>query len=92
MLASPWGVPTAMKITSLLPIAPARLAVNSTVPSLCFASNWRELLFEDRHSPLTERLELCFVIVHADEAVAHLGKLTGCDQSNISGHDHTDRS
>jgi hypothetical protein len=48
-----------------------------------------QMVFEDRHAAFTESFYLGFVIVHADDAVAHLGKANGSDQSDISGPDYT---
>jgi hypothetical protein len=50
-----------------------------------------EMVFKDGHAAFTEGLDLGFVIVHADDAVAHLGKADGCYESDVSGSDHTDR-
>ena len=48
-----------------------------------------QVLFEDRHAALAELLHPGFVVVYADDLVAHLGKANGRHQPYVSGPDHT---
>jgi hypothetical protein len=51
---------------------------------------FRQMVFVDRHAAFAESSDPGFVIVDADDPMAHLGKTNGRDQAYISRPDHTD--
>ena len=78
-----------MKMASLRSTAPPRSVVNST-PVPVLGQQLGQVLFEDGHAAFAQGLDPGFVIVHADNAMAHFSKANCRNKSHISGPDHTD--
>ena len=49
-----------------------------------------QVLFEDGHAAFAESFDPGFIIIHANDAMADLGKANGRDQSDISRPDYAD--
>jgi hypothetical protein len=49
-----------------------------------------QMALEDGHTAFAQGLHFGFVLVHADDLVADLGKTDSSYESDVSGPDHTD--
>ncbi len=49
-----------------------------------------QMPLEDGHAAFAEGLDFGFVVVHADDAVAHLGKADGSNEAHVPGPDDAD--
>jgi hypothetical protein len=50
----------------------------------------RQMALEDRHAAFAQGIHLGFIVVHADDLVANLGKTDGSHESDVTRPDHTD--
>ena len=87
---SPCGVPTAINTASLFSTASPRSVVKTTESAAVLGQQLRQVLLEDGHAAVAELIHLGFVVVHADHAVADLGKTRSRHKSHVTGPDHTD--
>ena len=87
---SPCGVPTAMKIASLCSTASPRSVVKVHALAPVPGQQLGQVLLEDGHAAFAQDLDPGFVVVYADDTMAHLRKTYGRHKPHIAGPDHTD--
>ena len=71
---------------------PAQIGGELHAAAAVFGQQLGQSFFKDGHAACTEGSDPGFVIVHADDAVAHFGKANCRDESHVSGSDHTNRN
>jgi hypothetical protein len=55
-----------------------------------FGQQFGKMLFVDGYAAFAEGLDPVFVVVYADDPVAHFGKANCHDETHIAGPDYTD--